>query len=124
MPSTLHHSHDEINSREVKVAMLAFAAIVNILGKDSDITTTRFFANRNMIDCLNFEDANAIIFDFGIIRKVANGFADECVCDFKCGCLVVYVHGVFCFVYCCGRIMADFSDCVNFILIIRDFLSG
>jgi hypothetical protein len=38
--------------------------------------------------------------------------------------LAVYVHGVFCFVYCCGRSMADFSDCVNFILIIRDFLSG
>jgi hypothetical protein len=28
--------------------------------------------------------------------------------------LVVYVHGVFCFVYCCGRSMADFSNCVNF----------
>jgi hypothetical protein len=27
--------------------------------------------------------------------------------------LVVYVHGVLCFVYCCGRSMADFSDCVN-----------
>ena len=84
----------EVNSCEVQVAVFAFTCVINILGEDSDITAARFVSDGNILHSLDFEDSDSIIFDFGIVRKVADSFANEGRCDFDCWCLVVYVHFV------------------------------
>ena len=61
----------------MQVAVFAFTCVINILGEDGDIAATRFASDGNIFHGLDFEDSDSIIFDFGIVRKVADGFADK-----------------------------------------------
>lgn len=84
---------NQIDASKVKIAELGLAAIVNVKSFDSHEAFS-LFRETDLIDSLDFQHANTILFDAGFFSKIADGFSNKSGSDFDRGCGVVEGHWI------------------------------
>ena len=78
----------------MQVPIFRDASVVNIFRKHGDITPPSLGGKIHIFHAFNLEDTNAIGCRLGLVRKVANRFANEFRGDFSGWGVVVQSHVV------------------------------